>query len=245
MGGKIMANHLPPKEVIEYVWKTGFISKEMWRNYFFKGVSERSMLQDWKNMIDRGYLQPHSNNHLMNILVLNRKNKFVMQMGEDYPAYAPNASQLEHDQILLNGMLELNKMVLIEQWQTEAQLKMLRPNDFRVETQGQKIKYPDVILCSKNGNHLQVVAIEYERHQKSRKRYSKILSSYATLKRVDAVIWIVNNLAIQNVIIEQAKQVYFPFKERPIAFVSEQTWKTNPEKLVLLANEIIGTNRKK
>lgn len=237
-----MTQHLPPKEVLQYVWKTGFISKETWRTYFFKGVSERSMLQDWKNMIDRGYLQPHSNNHLMNILVLNKKNKFVMQMIEGHPVYAPNVSQLEHDEILLDGILKLNKEKMIDQWQTEAELKMLRHSDFRVETQCQKIKYPDTILSFSNGSRFQIVAVEYERTQKCRKRYAKILSSYATLKRIDAVIWIVNTMAIQNMIFEEARLVYYPFIERPIGFVSEEIWRKNPEKLIKLANEIIVSN---
>lgn len=239
MGGIEMTKYLPPKEVLHYVWKTGFISKEIWRTYFFKGLSERSMLQDWKNMIDRGYLQPHSNNHLVNILVLNKKNKFVMQMIEGHPAYAPNASQLEHDEILLDGILRLDKAKMIDQWQTEAELKMLRHSDFRVEIQGQKIKYPDTILSFSNGNRFQIVAVEYERTQKCRKRYAKILSSYATLKRVDAVLWIVNNLSIQNMIFEEAKIGYYPFRERPIGFVGEEIWTKTPEKLLKLANEII------
>ncbi len=137
---------------------------------------------------------------------------------------------------------KLQRMGLIEQWQTEPQLKMLRPSDFRIETYGQKLKYPDAILYFKNANRFQVIAIEYERNQKSRKRYNQMLSAYATLKRVDAILWIVNNLATQNIIIEQAKQVYFPFQERPFAFVSEKTWKNNPEKLVTLANEITNSS---
>lgn len=234
-----MAKHNPPMDVIDYVWKTGFITKKMWMAHFFKGKSERTMFRDWKNLIDRGYLHPHLNSDLENILVLNRRNKSIMQLKKNHPAYAPNPAQLEHDKILLNGILELKKNRLFDQWQTEAELKMLKHSDYKVETQGQKIKYPDTILYFKNGNHFQVVAVEYERVQKSSKRYGQILNSYAALKRVDAVIWIVSELSTQKVIIEQAKQVYYPFKQRPIAFVSEQIWKKNPEKLIKLANEII------
>lgn len=234
-----MTKHSPPSEVIDYVWKTGFITKTMWRTYFFKGGSERSMFRDWKNMIDRGYLQPHSSSDLENILVLNRRNKFVMQLRDNQPAYAPNPSQLEHDKILLNGILELDSNRLLDQWQTEAELKMLKHGDYRVGTQGEKIKYPDTILYFKNGNNFHAVAIEYERIQKSSKRYGQILSAYATFKKVDAIIWIINSMAIQDMIIEQGKRVYYPFKERPMAFIGEKIWKNNPEELLKLAKEII------
>lgn len=163
-------------------------------------------------------------------------------MIDGSPAYAPSASQLEHDEILLKRILELKAHEQIAHWQTEAELKMLKPNDFRVETSGQKIKYPDAIFYLKSASKPKIVAIEYERTQKNRVRYGQMLSAYSTLRRVDAVIWIVKSLAIQSVIIEQAKLAYYPFKERPIAFVSEQTWQSNPEKLVKLAHEILAKN---
>jgi hypothetical protein len=239
MGRVAMPNYQIPREVINYVWKTGFISKKIWQTYFFKGNSERTMLRKWKYLVDRSYLKPHSNEHLKNLLVLNKANKFIMQLYDTHPAYAPNPVQIEHDEILLEGILRLSHAQLLDQWQTEAELKMLGHNEFRIEAQGQKIKYPDAILYFSNANRLQVVAVEYEKTLKSRKRYRQILNSYASLKNVNAVIWIVNSLPIQNAIIEQAKQEYYPFKERPIAFVNVNSWKNDPEKLLKIANEII------
>lgn len=235
-----MATHYAPNEVLQFVGKTGFITFELWQKYFFTANSRRSMFHNWQELIRRKYLIAHNNDKIQNTLVLNRNIRSNYRFFETRPAFMPNPNQLQHDEILLDGIMNLDQAKKIGQWQTEAELKMLRPSDFRVETQGQLIKYPDAIVHLKNGNRFDAIAIEYERTQKNRKRYGQILSAYAGMKKIDAIIWIVQNPAIKNIIIEQVKQVYFPLSERPFAFLMEETWKSNPEKLVMLSNEILA-----
>ncbi|MDO9183580.1 MAG: hypothetical protein Q7U04_14295 [Bacteriovorax sp.] len=234
-----MAKHYVPNDVLQYVGKTGFITFELWQKYFLKAKCRRSKFHNWKELIRRKYLVAHNNDKIKDTLVLNRSDRNVLQLFETRPAYMPNPNQLKHDEILLNGIMYLDRALHICQWQTEAELKMLRLNDYKVETQGQLIKYPDAIIHLKNANRFDVIAVEYERTQKSRKRYGQILNAYAGMKRIDAVIWIVKTPAIKNIIIEQVKQVYYPQRERPIAFLMEETWKLNPKKLVELSNEIL------
>lgn len=234
-----MAKHYAPYDVLQFVGKTGFITFELWQKYFLTAKCRRSKFHKWKELVRRKYLIEHENSMIKDTLVLNKTNSIVRQFFETKPAYVPSLNQLLHDDILFDGIMNLERAHKISQWQTESELKMLRLNDFRLETQSQLIKYPDAIIHLENGNRFDLIAVEYERTQKSRKRYGQILSAYASMKRIDAVIWIVKTPAIQNAIIDQAKQVYYPQGERPIAFLMEETWKSNPEKFVELSNEIL------
>jgi hypothetical protein len=239
MGGVVMANEQVPHDVLQFVGKAGFITFDLWKKYFFTAKSRSALFHNWKGLVRRKYLTEYNNAYIKNTLVLLRDNKNVQLYFDTKPAYIPNPTQLQHDEILLNGILNLDRAQKICQWQTEAELRMLRQNDFRVETQGQLIKYPDVIIHVQIGNRFFALAIEYERTQKSKSRYGQVLSAYAGMKKIDAVIWIIKTPAIKNMIVAQVKQVYYPLKERPMAFLMEETWKLHPEKLIELSTNIL------
>jgi hypothetical protein len=243
MGGAIMANHKVPNDVLQFVGKAGFLTFELWEKYFFTAKSRSALFYNWNELIRRKYLTKHSNDRILDTLVLLRNNQNIQLYFDTKPAYVPNLNQLQHDEILLNGVMMLDRSKIIGQWQTEAELKMLKQNDYKVEAQGQLIKYPDIIIHIEIGNRFYAIAIEYERTQKSRKRYAQVLNAYTGMKKIDAVIWIVKTPAIMNIIIEQVKQVHYPLRERPMAFLMEETWKLHPEKLVELSTEIL-TNKK-
>ena len=234
-----MAHERIPDDVLQFVGKTGFITLELWKKYFFTAKSRSALFRNWNELVRRKYLIAYNNEKIKNTLVLFRENKNMQLYFDSKPAYVPNFSQLLHDEILLDGIMSLDRTKKIVNWQTEAELKMLRPSDFKVESQSQLIKYPDAIIQIEIGNRFFSIAVEYERTQKSSKRYGHVLKAYAGMKRIDAVIWIVKTPAIKNMIGSQIKQVYYPLKERPIAFLKEETWKLNPEKLIELTTNIL------
>jgi hypothetical protein len=239
MGGIVMANEKIPHEVLRFVGKTGFITFELWQKYFFAAKSRSALFHNWKSLVQRKYLTTYNNARIKNTLVLLRENKNVQLYFDKKPAYVPHPVQLLHDEILLDGIMSLEQSKKIGHWQTEAELKMLRPNDYRVETQGQLIKYPDAILHIEIGNRCFAIAVEYERTQKCSKRYGQVLNSYAGMKKIDAVIWIVKTSAIKNMITEQISRVYYPLNDRPLAFLMEETWKSEPEKLIALSTKML------
>jgi hypothetical protein len=242
LGGVVMANEKIPTDVLHFVGKTGFITFELWKEYFYTAKSRSTLFHNWKELVRRKYLTAHYNERIKNTLVLLRSNKNIQLYFETKPAFIPNPTQLQHDEILLNGIMNLSRAKKICQWQTEAELKMLKPSDFKVENQSQLIKYPDAILHIQVGNRFYAIAVEYERTQKSQSRYGQIVSAYAGMKKIDAVIWIVKTPAIKNMITEQIKQVYYPLNERPMAFLTEESWKFQPEKLIELSNNILRNN---
>ena len=235
-----MAKHRPPFEVLHFVAKTGFITFELWKDYFFSARSRRAMFFNWRELTRRNYLVAHTNYKISHTLVLNRNEKMVKNLFEGKPAYMPNPNQLHHDEILLKGILWLSQRGLIGDWQTEAELKRQHPQDFRVYVQGQLLKYPDAILYLKQEHSEVAIALEYERTQKNRKRYEHILNAYAGMKSLRAIIWIVQDDAIKNIISKEIANCHFPLDVRPIAFLAEETWKNNPQKLTELLSEILN-----
>lgn len=169
-----------PKELVSFVAKTGYITKATWEDFFFPGGSVRWKNLLWKSLADRGYLAAHRNQQLHDLYILNRMNREVIEFLQGRCVRAPFANQIDHDEILVRGVLQAIKNDLISDWMTEAELKRLGQGTFRIESQGQIIKYPDAIATiEKSGDSLRL-AIEIEITQKQRSRYVQIMSAYGT-----------------------------------------------------------------
>lgn len=223
-----------PIDLIRFVAKTGFITKEMWKSFFHADTSRVTTFRYWRDLVAHGYFTPHPNPHLKDVLVLSRKNLYRMGDVQRLVAYAPNPILLEHDEILLTGLLKLIKAELISEWQTEAELRVLDPKEIRLIAKGERLKFPDAIVRLSIGP----VALEYERTQKSKKRYREILNAYSEMDHVKAVIWIVKDEWISGAIKQEIKASYYPLNKRPIGFLMEKTWKEAPDKLIELETHL-------
>lgn len=219
-----------PYDLIRFVAKTGFISKGLWREHFCLSSKKTTFHRHWAELKERGWFVYHQNRFLKDILVLNRRNKNVMAMVDGRAAYSPNPAQLDHDEFLINGLLKLEKLGEISSWQGETELKILNTKHLRLEAKGEKLKFPDaVVLMSK-----QPVALEYERTQKSKKRYREILNAYAGMDHLSSIVWVVKDEWISRAIKDEIKASYYPLKKRPIGFLMEKTWRDTPSKLIEL-----------
>ncbi|HXH75403.1 MAG TPA: hypothetical protein VNJ08_10590 [Bacteriovoracaceae bacterium] len=223
-----------PIDLIRFVAKTGFITKDMWKNFFHADTSRVTTFRYWRDLVARGYFSPHPNPHLKDVLVLNRKNLHLIGDVQRLVAYAPNPILLEHDEFLLTGLLKLIRGGIINEWQTEAQLRILDPKELRLVAKGERLKFPDALVRLSIGS----VALEYERTQKSKKRYREILNAYSDMENIKAVIWIVKDEWISGAIKNEIKASYYPLNKRPIGFLMEKTWKEAPEKLIELETHL-------
>lgn len=215
--------HRPPLELIRLMAKTGFITEDLWLRYFFSARSLSWARRVRNDYIRRGYFRVHPNKYYQNVYILNPASEVVRALRID-PVSAPPITQIEHDELLLAGVLNLERSGLMSFWQTEGELKKLGASDYRIETQGQLIKYPDLLAYTRAPLPERILAIEMERTLKTRTRYIQLLGAYASMKRINGLIYIVENPSIERTIREVMEETYFPSDRLPVAFFHQDDW---------------------
>ena len=136
-----------PLELINFVAKTGFITKELWRKYFFKNKDGRWMYQSWKNLELRGYFIPHPYPIINDVLVLNTKNPKLKALIYGKPVKHVFPTYIMHDSELYNGLLDVEEKKLIQNWETEPQMKSRLGIEFGYRGyEDQKVKFPDALV---------------------------------------------------------------------------------------------------
>ena len=221
-----MAGRYFPTDLVAFVAKTGFITKETWAEFFFTGGSVRWKNRLWESLRDRRYFAPYRNLRVRDIYLLNRMNREVSDFLQGRAVRAPFVSQIEHDEVLARGLLRAMKRGLVAAWTTEAELKSFSRDTFRVESQGQVVKYPDAILVMNGPSTGRKMALEVELTQKTKQRYVQILGAYAAMRGIDGVLFVTDSMAIRRVIDDTAKQVYFPFETVSLGFTGVKDWQS-------------------
>lgn len=213
-----------PERLIRFVAKSGFLSKDLWARHFFERGGKRWAQFVWRQLQTQGHFVKHPFEAFDDVVVLNRKNASVRSQLETEPVPATPALQIRHDTVLLDGILRAEKAGVIGYWQTEAELKKLVVADYKIETQGQLIKYPDLLIHTRAPLPDRTIAIEYERTLKTRKRYLQIMQAYASTRRIQGLVVIASNSCITKAIQDVMREVYFPEKRIPVSFCSEREW---------------------
>jgi hypothetical protein len=213
-----------PSDLVSFVAKTGFITKETWGEYFFQGGSVRWRNFSWTSLKQRGYFLPHRSQLIKDIYLLDRMNREVAGFVKGRAVRAPILSQIDHDEVLVRGLLRAVRNGLVSGWTAEAELKSFARDSFRIESQGQTVKYPDAILDMSGPGAATKIALEIELTQKCRQRYIQILGAYASMSRIAGVLFVTDSMAIRQMIKDVARQVYFPFEKVMLEFLSVKDW---------------------
>jgi hypothetical protein len=233
MGRTIKRRYQPPIKIIRLVGKTGFITKKIWEEFFFsQNMSDSWKHRQWRKLTERKYFKHHLSKRCGDTLILNRDNREILQFVQREPSSPPSVAQMAHDEILLRGMLRLESVIQNIQWETEAELKKMRGSAFKIQIQGQPLKYPDILIHRENSEKKGAMAIELERTLKTQKRYVQILGAYAASNNIGAILFIASSLAIKHTIGELIEKSYFPRKRIPIFFCSEEDWLSDPKESV-------------
>lgn len=238
MGGEITPHRQALERLIRFVAKSGFVSRDLWLRYFFERGGERWAQEVWRRLQTQDYFAKHPFDAFDDILVLNRRNPLVRKLLETDPVPATPALQIRHDTVLLEGILRAEKAGVIGYWQTEAELKKLGARDFKIETQGQLIKYPDLLIHTQAPLLEQTIAVEYERTLKTRKRYLQIMRAYASTRRIQGLVVISSNACITKTIQDVMREVYFPEKRIPVSFCDENEWLENGPQILTSVQKV-------
>lgn len=221
-----MPSHEPPQRLIRFIGKTGFVSRELWLEFFFGGGTSRWMRKAWDNLCTRGYCLPHPERRVQNVYVLNRFNRNVRDTVLGMAVSSPRGTQLAHDEILYRGILMADKAGGLGTWKTEGQLKASDPDKaiFQINSGDRKAKYPDALLYPSRTKNGKPVAVECELTQKSAKRYGQIMRSYSRISAVGSVLFITDSHAIREAVKGAIRTTRYPEDTKPVDFVSTEEW---------------------
>jgi len=218
--------HVPLKEIF-FAAKTGFLSKELWRE-FFTTRSESRNSRVWNGFIRESYFRPHESKMLPDVLVLGNKALSLLEKKGIPAVTKPHLGQFDHDEKAAKVILQLLKVEILEGYTTEAELKRKFMVWMKTTNDGKDAKFPDLTIRLKSPAKVRCVALEIEQSKKSFDRYKKVMRSYSSAKEIDAVVFISDRQTIFNQISRAMKETNYPSWERPVGFGEMEAWLRNP-----------------
>lgn len=220
------AKTIPMREVL-FIAKTGFLSKNLWRE-FFTNRSESRNSRVWNGFVRDGYFKPHDSKMLPDVLVLGHAAMTLLQKRGIPTVNKPHLGQFDHDEKVVRILLKLQKEDVLDDYTTEAELKRKFMVWMKTSKDGKDAKFPDLTLELRSPCKFRRVALEIEQSKKSPDRYRKMMASYSSAKDIEAVIFISDQQSIFGQIARAMKDVHYPSWERPVGFGEMDAWLKNP-----------------
>jgi hypothetical protein len=208
--------------------KVGFLSRDMWNSFFGEGSDRWHRLQI-AQLVDRGYLQLHTNSEAGSTFVLTRKGIAFVEEQRGSVVTPPSVTYLNHDRVVAKGLMELQERNLLKSWVCEREMKRDGVKDYLVSNRDGELKYPDAVFEINAFGKLRTVAFEYERVRKSFSRYKAILWQYSGLTNVSMVVFAYQNKNIKTTIEAAMKHLGQTSLSDRLAFVDAEEWKRSPE----------------
>ncbi len=224
-----MRKPIVPLEAIMFTAKMGFLSKEIWGEFFAKG-SLRSTQRQWGKLVSDGWFEQHSSPRCSDIFVLTAKAKRLVDSRVQAIAAPPHMGVFDHDTKLSQIVLKMQRQGLILKWTTESELKILSPSSLKLESHPNSYKYPDLLVTLNVSGKPVRLAIELELSRKSFKRYRDIIFSYRRLPAVKGVFYICPTEEIHKAIKKAFRQSHTSLSEKPIGFGFVDQWLCDPAK---------------
>ncbi len=212
------AKYVPVREV-EFAVSVGFITKELWREFFSHGGLR------WQQAVWRQFKEDEvfrMRPDAPNVYLPNRNHALVRGFCE-VPARGPILNQLGHDELVARTYLQLKRTNPSIEILTEAQLKRDEPLKNKGVAISEYRKHPDLVIVAGG----QRIAIEIEFNQKSRRRYQAILRTHR-IKDFARIIYMVRSASTKRIIERAANDISFPVRQIPLGFGSIAEVRKNP-----------------
>jgi hypothetical protein len=205
--------------------KVGFLSRDLWNHFFGEGT-DRWHRQQIAHLVDRGYLQKHSNPEAKSTFVLTRKGiEFVGSINGSIVT-PPPVTYLTHDGVVAKSLMELQEGHYLNHWVCERELKRDGAKEYLVSSrQDGEFKYPDAVFEIHAFGKLRTVALEYERERKSLSRYKNILWQYSGLTNVSMVLFVYQKPSIKTTIEAAMSYLGDTGLSDRLAFADAEDWK--------------------
>lgn len=214
-----MKPRLVPERELTFASRTGFLSKDLWEE-FFAGSLSRSWRHDrWLLLTERGAFLDHPSGQAQGVIVPNPRSPIVRHVCPEGVVKPPFISQLRHDEILARGLLTCLKSGVVRSFTNEA---VLRKSEASGLSLAEVQKLPDLIVKLKSGS---TVAVELELTAKSSKRYWSLLNAYSSRSGLDAIVFVVESRSVLETIAKAARGAMF--QAVPIGFIELKAWARN------------------
>ena len=203
----------PPKPtkrdlfLLERLESFGVLSTQQIRELVFKGTDTRTVLRRLRLLKQRGYLL--SSEGLANgglIWVLSKKGALLFNIeGETKPI---NRNTLQHDVIVSDVRIQLEKLGVIASWTPEHILKKKATKTLcdweksLAHVEDPPIVPDSLFIIKNHWGEMKAVALELELSLKSKARYKKIFSQYKNKKELWCVWYVVLNKSFGENLIE-------------------------------------------
>lgn len=212
------AKYLPHRE-IEFAVNVGFLTKDMWREFFAEGgLRWQQML--WRQLRTEGYFKARTG--WPDIYLPNAAHPFVKERATQL-ARAPHLTQLGHDELVARSYWLLKEKFPDVAIKTEALLQREIPFQNRGRRDRDSEKHPDLVVTLGDLE----IAVEIELNQKSRRRYEAILRSYR-MTGFSKIIHVITGRATMEAIERAASKVSFPKHKIQLGFASMSEWRATP-----------------
>lgn len=189
-----MSNRDPQiiKSAVAFASKFGFLTQDI----FFEFLCPRNRSKkyaNWNGLIEEGYF-----------IASKRNPKLLYFTKKGFAAAGPLCVKrryfyyIKHDTIAARIFLHLNETGRIRRVWTEAELRASPWDAASVLGANDATKLPDLVIELQAANGFIRVAFEVEASRKSRERYDQISFSYLAMKRINMVIFICENEALER-----------------------------------------------
>lgn len=208
------------EDMINYLAKVGTVTTNGWKRFFVKGSErwERALLG---NLLKREIIAAHTCSSVSNAWVLGSWSKTLLIKGKTPFVTPVPPQQIEHDEVVGLGLTELMRTNACDQWFSERELKMRRPKALSLNLGKLGVKYPDATLSFQKGGNVWLIALEYERTGKDRRRYESILKAYSELDGIHQILFITE----ENGTSERIKSSAVTLRETRLGFIEGEEWR--------------------
>lgn len=222
-----MSHPTVPFAEILFTAKTGFLSRNLWKKHFTKRSKNRNY-EFWNELVERKFFKRHRSPLLKDILILGTEGIRVLEnkgLGRVFP---PNINQIDHDEVVSDLALQLQKSPKVLKYETEGEIKRRFTGWVKDSWKGENFKFSDLMVYLKNSDAIFKVAIEVELSRKSPKRYKQMMRGYQNQKQMNCIVFVADDKAIFDRLRDAIKHTLFPTHEKPIGFCKLQDLQKNP-----------------
>lgn len=210
-------------DALKFTAKLGFIDCDIWINKFSTG-SERWRFKLLQNLVKRNLLNRHPSDEIKGVYILGSKGKeFLDSLNLNFISYIP-IGQLEHDRFVGKTLWNLYETGMISNWLNERELRKLENKEYFLKSEDKVPRYPDSVFSIKTAKGPAIIAFEYEKTCKSRKRYKQLLLQYAFMKKLNLIVFVCRDTATRNMIQSTVKGIGNKWLDSRVALVSEFDW---------------------
>jgi hypothetical protein len=221
------------RKLIQTINDYGLLSTGQIRCIFFPGVDHSVVMRRLRRLKSKKYLHASTGlpkGELVWTLALKAR-----QLIHSDLEVTVNKNQIEHDILISEIRLRLERAHVCHSWVSGFRLKQLASKKEQID--GRKpSQVPDGLFSVQMPYGIQIVALELELVSKTKRRYKDILENHARNSKVHWVWYVIIQKSLGSFLCEAANTIQRPNNKKWL-FISNLSDVLNPKSSVILNNQ--------